>query len=89
MNHEKSIEKHISIFKSFCTQNRDMILNKDITKLCSTNYKVEFSEKVYIDFKAIFKVADKDTKSVIFDYLLTISALVDPAAAKKPIFYLV
>jgi len=85
INHEKSIEKHISIFKSFCTQNRDMILNKDVTKLSSTHYKVEFSDKVYVNFNDIFKVADKDTKSVIFDYLLTISALVDPAAKAKDI----
>ncbi len=84
VNHEKSIEKHIQIFKSFCVQNRDMILNKDISKL-SKNHKVEFSEKVYIDFDSIFKSADKDTKSVILDYLLTISALVDPTAKAKDI----
>ena len=85
INHEKSIEKHISIFKVFCVQNRDMILNKDITKLSTTNNKVNFSDKVYIDFSNIFKTADKDTKGVILDYLLTISALVDPTAKAKDI----
>lgn len=85
INHEKSIEKHIEIFRSFCVQNREMILNKDISKLSSSNHKVEFSEKVYIDFDSIFKAADKDTKSVILDYLLTISALVDPTAKAKDI----
>ena len=85
INHEKSIEKHIEIFRTFCVKNRDMILNKDISKLSHLDCKVEFSEKVYIDFNSIFKVADKDTKSVILDYLLTISALVDPTAKAKDI----
>ena len=62
-----------------------MILNKDITKLSTTNNKVNFSDKVYIDFSNIFKTADKDTKGVILDYLLTISALVDPTAKAKDI----
>ena len=85
INHEKSIEKHIEIFRTFCVKNHDMILNKDISKLSHLDCKVEFSEKVYIDFNSIFKVADKDTKSVILDYLLTISALVDPTAKAKDI----
>lgn len=85
ISHEKIIEKHISVFKNFCVQNRDMILNKDITKLSATESKVEYSDKVYIDFSSIFKSADKDTKNVIMDYLLTISALVDPTAKAKDI----
>lgn len=85
INHEKSIEKHISSFKFFCVHNRDMILTKDISKLSFEHYKVEFSDKVYIDFGSIFKAADKDTKKVILDYLLTISALVDPTAKAKDI----
>ena len=85
VNHEKSIEKHISVFKTFCVQNRDMILNKNISKLSPIHYKVEFSDKVFIDFKSIFNVADNDTKNVIFDYLLTISAFVDPTAKAKDI----
>jgi hypothetical protein len=85
ISHEKIIEKHISVFKNFCVQNRDMILNKDITKLSAKDSKVEYSDKVYIDFSSIFKSADKDTKNVIMDYLLTISALVDPTAKAKDI----
>jgi hypothetical protein len=85
ISHEKIIEKHISVFKKFCVQNRDMILSKDITKLSVKESKVEYSDKVYIDFSSIFKSADKDTKNVIMDYLLTISALVDPTAKAKDI----
>lgn len=85
ISHEKIIEKHISVFKKFCVQNRDMILSKDITKLSVKESKVEYSDKVYIDFISIFKSADKDTKNVIMDYLLTISALVDPTAKAKDI----
>ena len=61
------------------------ILNKDITKLSVTESKIEYSDKVYIDFNSIFKSADKDTKNVIMDYLLTISAFVDPTGKAKDI----
>lgn len=85
VNHEKSIDKHIQLFRTFCVENREMILNKDVSKLSSSHHKVEFSDKIYVDFSSIFKTADKDTKKVILDYLLTISALVDPTAKAKDI----
>lgn len=85
VNHEKAIEKHILAFRKFCINNRDLILSKNISKLSSVESKIEYSDKVFIDFESIFKSADKDTTMVIFDHLLTISALVDPTSKAKEI----
>jgi hypothetical protein len=62
-----------------------LILSKNISKLSSVESKIEYSDKVFIDFESIFKSADKDTTMVIFDHLLTISALVDPTSKAKEI----
>lgn len=85
VSHEKSIEKHILAFRKFCISNRNLILTKNVSKLSSVDSKIEYSDKVFIDFESIFKSADKDTTMVIFDHLLTISALVDPTSKAKEI----
>ena len=54
INHEKSIEKHIEIFRTFCVKNREMILNKDISKLSCTSSVSNSS----ICFCSIFTIFD-------------------------------
>jgi hypothetical protein len=80
--HDKAISKHLEAFRSFCIDNRDALINKDVTKI---HNKVEYSSKVFIDFNEIFKTTDKETNEVIFKHLLTISAFVDPTAKAKEI----
>ena len=83
LSHDKAIKKHIDAFRTFCIDNRDGLISKDIKKFtCS---KVEYSPKVYIDFVIIFNLADKETSEVIWKHLLTISALLDPAGNAKEI----
>jgi len=83
LSHEKSIKKHIELFKIFCIANREAILTKN-SKILVQN-KVEYSTRVYIDFSNIFSDSDNETTSVIWKHLLTISALVDPAGKAKEI----
>jgi len=83
LSHDKAIKKHIDCFRTFCVDNRDGLLSKDIKKFISS--KVEYSPKVYIDFINIFNLADKETTEVIWNHLLTISALLDPAGNAKEI----
>jgi hypothetical protein len=80
---EKAIKKHIEVFRNFCISNRDALTAKDAKKLTTT--RVEYSSKVYIDFNNIFKAADRETTSVIWKHLLTISAILDPAGKAKEI----
>jgi hypothetical protein len=82
-SHEKAIHKHIECFRNFCIANRDCILEKNINKLVEN--KIIYSERVFIDMNNIFKISqgDRETVSVIFSHLLTISALVDPTGNAK------
>ena len=81
--HDNSIKKHIDAFRRFCITNRDSIVSKDSEKLVM--HKISYSQRVFIDISEIFTLADKDTKNVIWDHLLCISALVDPAGKAKEI----
>jgi hypothetical protein len=77
---EDLILKHIDTFKTFCVKNRKSIRDRDVNL---TDNIIRFSERIYIDMKYIFKRADSDTTKVIWEYLLTISAYVDPENKTK------
>jgi hypothetical protein len=79
--HETTINKHIELFKKFCISNREAIQNQDHTKLAD-NF-ITYSEKVFIDMKNIFELADNESKNVIWKHLLTITAFVDPSSNAK------
>ena len=83
LSHEKAIKKHLDAFRKFSIANRDALELRDATKLVES--KITYSEKVYIDISKIFRIADKETKGVIWKHLLTISALVDPTGKARQI----
>jgi hypothetical protein len=83
ISHGKAISKHTDAFRQFCIQNRDAIINKNSAKL--TTNRISYSQRVFIDMKDIFKLADKDTTEVIWAHLLCISAIVDPAGKAKEV----
>ena len=87
-SHENAIKKHVGIFTDFCISNRDVIQNKFVYKSNTnrfTNPKLVYSERVFIDLNDIFKLADKEQQSVMWQHLLTISALVDNVGKAKQI----
>ena len=83
ISHDISIKKHIDAFRLFCISNRDAIITKNIDKI--THTKISYSQRVYIDIVDIFNLSDNDTKKVIWEHILCISALVDPAGKAKEI----
>lgn len=83
LNNTSSIGKHIEAFRLFCISNRDAITLKDIEKLIT--HKISYSQRVFIDIAEIFKLSDKDTTKIIWQHLLCISAIVDPAGKAKEI----
>jgi hypothetical protein len=83
LTHDNAIKKNIDAFKKFCVENKDAILNKDEKTFVYPI--VEYSSRVFIDFKSIFNSADNETKNAIWKHLLTISALVDPTSKAKEI----
>jgi len=81
--HDKSIKKHIDAFRDFCITNRDAIVTKSSDKL--TMSKISYSQRVFIDMIEIFKLSDRETSTVIWEHLLCISALVDPAGKAREV----
>jgi hypothetical protein len=81
--HDDSIKKHIDAFRTFCITNRDAIIQKSVEKI--TMNKISYSQRVFIDMIDIFKISDKDTSKVIWEHLLCISAMVDPAGKAREI----
>jgi hypothetical protein len=79
---DKLIVKHLEVFKKFCLQNRRCI-NKQ--ELPLNHGLISFSDKIFIDMDYIFRVAtvDENTKTVIWQYLLQLSALLDPKGGAK------
>lgn len=70
------IRKHVSVFRSFCQSNRSAIRERNIELLQSR--RIEFTDRIYIDIPYIFGKVDTDTASIIWEYLLAISAHLDP-----------
>ena len=82
MSHTHAVEKHIGMFFDFCVANRGCIATKNQVLVQPA---IVYSEKVYVDFPTIFKLSDADTNKVIWNHLLTISAIVDPKSSAKEI----
>lgn len=75
--------KHVDVVKAFCIENSTGIIDKDITEFI--NPTLNFSDRIFIDLSYIFKIADTETKEVIWEHLLTISALVDSKGKAKDV----
>ena len=82
-SHELPIQKHVHAFTQFCINNREAILAKNAEHL--TQPKISYSDRVFINLKDLFKLADADQRLVMWQHILTISALVDSAAKAKQI----
>lgn len=79
---DEPIRKHVDAFKVFCEANRDAIFAKNYKDFSGN---IEYSKKVYLDMRRIFVAANNDTSRVIWQHLLTISALVDPTGNARQI----
>jgi hypothetical protein len=83
ISHDAAIRKHLTIFYDFSMVNRDALTAQDPSKLVQT--KLAYSERVFIDMEFVFRNADSETTKVIWNHILTISAIVDPASKAKEI----
>jgi hypothetical protein len=79
--HMEPVRKHIQIFKTFVQTNDEAIQGRDKKKMRLE--RIVYSDKVAIDIKSIFQMADKDEENVIWVHLLTISALLFPEGQAK------
>lgn len=82
-SHEQPIRKHVQGFTQFCVENRNAIYDK-----CHADFKettIRYSDRVYLNMAELFELADAEQRSVMWQHLLTISALVDSAGRAKQI----
>lgn len=79
--HQEPIKKHITLFKNFVLENEAAILESNEEKM--SLWKIEYSEKVYIDLKEIFSMCIREDKQVIWQHLLTLMAVLVPTSNAK------
>ncbi len=72
---DELILRHLNVFKDFCISNREQIRARD--KDLRTK-RIEFTDRIYIDMGYIFRKTDEDSEESIWQYLLAISAYLDP-----------
>lgn len=81
--HIDPVKKHIAIFRNFVEENQEAIENRDRSLFKS--HVVSYSEKVAIDLKSVFEVCDREEEKVVWNHLLTISAVLNPMGNAKQI----
>lgn len=81
--HIEPVKKHITLFKQFVETNEEAILNRDKKKM--KTMRISYSDKVAIDLEAIFKLCDREEESILWNHLLTISAILNPESQAKQI----
>ena len=81
--HIDPVKKHIHIFKKYMEENQEAIENRDKSKFKS--FLISYSDKVAIDLKGVFALCDKEEEKVVWNHLLTISAVLNPLGNAKQI----
>jgi hypothetical protein len=82
MTSEQAIEKHVTIFKSWLSENKESVLAGKHKLLNDTDI-VYTKDKVFINLKEICLGESKDNVSAIYDHLKIIFYLVDPDHASE------
>lgn len=81
--HIEPVKKHIAIFKTFLQTNEEAIEKRN--KKLFKSGKIMYSERVAIDLLGIFQLCDREEESVIWNHLLTLSAMLDPSSNAKKV----
>ena len=81
ISHKDAVNKHCNIFKTFCSDNSDAISEQNVSDM--TQPIISYSENVKFNLVTLLNI-EKDN-SVIWDHLLTISAVLDPLSRAKQI----
>ena len=81
--HEEPIRKHIHLFFEFVRENENAILENNPTFI--NQWKIEYSDKVYIDLKPIFEESSPENLTCIWNHLLTLLAVLIPTSKAKQI----
>ncbi len=75
------IKAVVELFESFCTQYSRAVLEQNHSVL--EGVKISHSERAFIDFEYLFSTSTKEQQDYIWEHLLTILAIIDPASRAK------
>ena len=84
-SHTNAIKKHVHIFTNFCINNRDLIYECSDKYKNPEDFKIKYSDRVSLNLVELFNLADKEQKKIMWQHILTISALVDSTGKAKQI----
>lgn len=73
--HEEQVEKHINIIENYLLLNREFLSGKEVDSLKG---EIKFSEKVFIDLKAILQLACTENREIIWEHIYSLFALIFP-----------
>jgi hypothetical protein len=75
------VNKHIDCFRNFFLKNQKAMEEKNTEFL--VEQKISYSDRVFIDVSVILRKASKDNSKVIWQHLLNIWCLIDPASQAR------
>jgi hypothetical protein len=79
--HKDAVEKHIAAFRKFYTENKEKILNNELSGFTCN---IEYSQKVFIDLNELL-AKNSDSRDCVRMHLLTIGAFIDPNGPAKDV----
>jgi hypothetical protein len=77
VGNSRAIEKHCKLICSYLIKNEESIKNKSIKMLDEEDIK--FDEKIFINLTQCIKLADKNTREIIFKHLLLLLYIFKPS----------
>ena len=83
ISHKVAIQKHVDLFKTWCLENKEAIINQNDSLIKVDT--ISYSERVFINLTKILKKADDSSKKVIWKHILIISAYTCPELGTKDI----
>lgn len=70
------VQKHIAVFTRFCDANSKALEERDASKIVDP--LIKYSDRVFVKLDTIMEHSDKETRTAIWNHLLTINALIHP-----------
>jgi len=81
--HIEPVKKHIGIFQTFVMENEEAIMERNKKKIKTG--RIVYSDRVAIDMTSILQSSDREEEAIIWNHLLTISAILIPESKAKQV----
>ncbi len=75
------IEFHNNLIRAYCNENETGIVTRDFSAFKST--RLQQTDRAFVDFEYIFRVATEEQKGYIWAHFLTLLAIVRPQSEAK------